>query len=89
MRTVWGKSVPDEQKELLIRKHEAASREKAAVFVGRVFIPHGTDSRGRVVAVSPTTVRFAYDHAPGVEHSMFLSEFTSFFARWSGEGLAW
>lgn len=81
--------MPDEKSELLIRKHEAASREKAAVFVGRVFIPHGTDSRGRVVSVSPTSVRFAYDHDPSVEHSMFLTEFTTFFARWSGEGYAW
>lgn len=89
MKTVWGKSVPDEQKELLIRKADAAVREKAAVFVGRVFIPCGTDSRGRVRSVSPTTVRFAYDHEPEREHSMFLSEFTSFFAVWSGEGVAW
>lgn len=54
--------------------------------VGRAFIPHGTDSVGRVTRVTLGTVAFRYDHDPRVEWVVPARDFTSYFCRWVLDG---
>lgn len=48
--------------------------------VGMAFTPHGTDSVGRVAYVSPSTIAYAYDHAPEVRWTLPRESFTTWFA---------
>lgn len=89
MRDIQGKTFTVAAKESLIPIKESRDADARDTYRGRAFRPVGTDSVGRIVSVSPGSVVFTYDHAPSVKHSMHLSEFTTYFATWSGEGFAW